>query len=72
MQRLNLLHCQIVIAAHNNLRAQFAQVLDKVVGKRIVVVEDEDHGEFQCSARRDGQGVCLPVALRRRICKTHL
>ena len=44
MQRLDLLHCQFVVAAHNNLRAQLAQVLDKVVRKRIVVVENEDHG----------------------------
>jgi hypothetical protein len=34
-----------------DLGAQFPQVLDKVVGEGVVVVEDKDHGEVQCSAR---------------------
>jgi len=29
--------------------------LDKVVGERIVVVEDKNHGEVQCSAGRPKQ-----------------
>ena len=33
----------LIIAAHFNLRAQFADVLDEVVGERIVVIEDENH-----------------------------
>ena len=32
----------LVIAANLNLRAQFSNVLDQVVGERIVVIEDED------------------------------
>jgi hypothetical protein len=50
MERFDLLDGQLVVAIDLNLRAQLSQVLDKVVGKRIVVVEDEDHGELQCSA----------------------
>jgi hypothetical protein len=42
------LHGQLVVAIDLDLRAQLSQVLDKVVGERIVVVEDEDHGELQC------------------------
>ena len=43
LERLNLLDGQLVVAIDLDLRAQFAQVLDKVVGERIVVVEDENH-----------------------------
>jgi hypothetical protein len=38
-----LLNANFVIAANLDLSTEFAQVLDKVVGKRIVIVEDEDH-----------------------------
>ena len=34
----------LVVAAHHDLFAQFAQVLHQVVGERVVVVENEDHG----------------------------
>ena len=44
LQRLDLFHRQLVVAADLDLGAQLAQVLDKVVGERIVVVEDKDHG----------------------------
>ncbi len=43
VHRLDLLNANFVIAANLDLSAEFAQVLDKVVGKRIVIVEDEDH-----------------------------
>ena len=33
----------LVIPAHLDLGTQFAQILDQVIGKRIVVVEDENH-----------------------------
>jgi hypothetical protein len=33
----------LIIPPNYHLRAQFTQVLDKVVGKGIVVVEDENH-----------------------------
>ncbi len=42
-QRLHLGGRQLIVAAHDHLRAQLAHVLDEVVGKRIVVVENEDH-----------------------------
>ncbi len=65
MQRFNLFHRQLVVAAHHDLRAQFAQVLDQVVGERIVVVEDKDHGEFQCIARAVAN---VPCGTRRTRC----
>ncbi len=34
----------LVVAADDNLSAQFAQILHEIVGKRVVVVEDENHG----------------------------
>ena len=50
MQRFNLIHGEFVVAADHDFRAQLAEILHEVVGKGIVVVEHEDHGEFQCSA----------------------
>src|SRR6267143_5932374 len=43
VHRLDLSHGHFVIAANLYLRAQFAKVLDEVVSKRVVVIEDEDH-----------------------------
>jgi len=37
----NVFHCHLVVAAHFDLFAKFSNVLDEVVGERIVVVEDE-------------------------------
>ncbi len=34
----------LIIAANFNLGAQFSEILNQVVGKRVVVVENEDHG----------------------------
>src|SRR5579864_7210393 len=39
---LNFVHGNLVVAAHLDLCAQFAEVLDQVVGEGIVVVEYED------------------------------
>jgi 7-keto-8-aminopelargonate synthetase-like enzyme len=41
-----LLDAHFVITANLDLSTEFAQVLDEVVGKRIVVVEDEDHASI--------------------------
>ena len=54
LESLDLLDCQFVIAIDRDLCTQFPKVLDKVVRKRIVIVEDKDHGELQCSALRRG------------------
>jgi len=42
-QRFNFGEADLVVTAHLNFGAQFSDVLDEVVGKRIVVIENEDH-----------------------------
>ena len=43
LQRVDFVNRDLVVAADLDLRTQFAQILHKVVGERVVVVEDEDH-----------------------------
>ena len=43
MHGFDLRHAYLVIPADDNLGSQFAQILDQVVGERIVVVQNEDH-----------------------------
>ena len=43
LQGLHFVDGDLVVASHLNLCAQFADVLDQVVGERIVVVEYENH-----------------------------
>src|SRR2546425_2977771 len=38
----NLFHGDLVVAMHLHLAAQFAEILRQVVGKRVVVVEQQD------------------------------
>ena len=33
----------LIVATHHRLRAEFAEILDEVVGERVVVIEDEEH-----------------------------
>src|SRR5688572_13566671 len=40
---LDLTDRDLVVASDAELRAQLAQVLDQVVGERVVVVDDENH-----------------------------
>ncbi len=47
---LDFLRSHLVVAPHHHFRTQLAEVLDEVVREGVVVVEDEDHGRFQCSA----------------------
>lgn len=43
LERLDLLHRQLIVAPHLYLRTQLAQVLHQVEGERVVVVENENH-----------------------------
>jgi len=45
LERGNLLDGEFIVAMDLDLGAQFSKILDEVVGKRIVVVENEDHIE---------------------------
>ncbi|MNW06069.1 hypothetical protein D3C71_2024150 [compost metagenome] len=38
----------LVIAAHGNIGAQFAQEMDEVVGKAVVIIDDESTGHLAC------------------------
>jgi hypothetical protein len=47
------LGCHLVVADHQRLSPEFTQVLNEVVGERVVVVEDEDkHGNQTLDVRR--------------------
>ena len=61
LECLDLFDGQLVVAADFDLCTQLAEVLDEVVGEGVVVVEDEDHGEVQCSAP---PAVGQPLAFR--------
>jgi acylphosphatase len=52
VKTFDVLNGEFVVATDLDLRPEFPKVLGKVVGERIVVVEDEDHIEVQCSAPR--------------------
>ena len=43
MQLLDRVNGDLIVASNLDLRPEFAQVLDEVVGKRVVVIEHEDH-----------------------------
>jgi hypothetical protein len=43
---LNLLIRNLVIPPHYNLLPKLAKILDQVISKGIVVIEDEDHLAF--------------------------
>ena len=43
MHRLDLAQSHLIITPNLNLRAQLTNILDKVVSKRIVIVENKDH-----------------------------
>src|SRR4051812_13535332 len=48
--RADLVERHFVVAPHADLRAQLAQILHEVVGKRIVVVDDENHYKPACAS----------------------
>src|SRR5688572_7388208 len=47
---LDLAERHLIVAAHAHLRAELAEVLHEVVGKRIVVVDDEHHYNPACAS----------------------
>ena len=44
------IYSQMTLRRTTTSAPALTQVLDKVIGKGIVVVENEHHGHFQCSA----------------------
>jgi len=47
LHRLNFVDRDLIVAPNFHLRAKFSEILDEVVGKGIVIVENEDHGIVQ-------------------------
>ncbi len=41
---LDFLDGNLIVPANHHIRAQFTQILHQVIGKRIVVIEDKNHG----------------------------
>src|SRR5690606_7502288 len=61
-----------VVPSHLHLRSELAEVLYEVVGKRVVIVDDEDQGrlspEVMNSREAIGQGSGTPRAAQRAWC----
>jgi hypothetical protein len=43
MQGFDFADANLVVTAHLDFRPQFSKILNEVVSKRVVIVEDEDH-----------------------------
>src|SRR5580700_674364 len=48
LHRFNVTHTDLIVAADLNLRTEFPEILNQVIGKRVVVVENEDHKQPSC------------------------
>src|SRR5271168_4695637 len=54
----------LIVAAHLDFRAQFAQILHQVVGEGIVIVEDKNHSALKTAyIRPNSGGTCPQVQL---------
>jgi len=78
MHRFDRVHGHLVVAANFDLLAQFTEILDKVVSKRIVVIEDEDHDFIVAPRRRFQsfkvsrfQGCRVPIIARSGLTTLH-
>src|SRR5438034_624053 len=54
IESLDLLEGQLVVPVDNGLRPKLAQILDQVVGERVVVVEHKNH-DVNLKAWLDGR-----------------
>ena len=50
LHRVNLCNCDLIVATHLDFGTKFPKILNQVIGKGIVVVENEDHRLVQCLA----------------------
>src|SRR5215471_12105295 len=57
----NFFECDLVIAKYLHIRAKLAQIVVKVVGEGIVVIDQEDHRFLHCSA--SSMALSMPRAL---------
>ncbi len=57
-ERCDFRNRDLVIPPHDDIRSQFAKVLDEVVGERIVVIDDEQHpGKFTRKSGRTQRNI---------------
>src|SRR6266545_776120 len=69
-QRLHLGDAQRVVPIDNGILSQLAEILHEVVGERIVVVEDEEHGGILTQLVRLNHG--MPAGILKRVgLRTH-
>jgi hypothetical protein len=54
IQGFNFFKCDLIVASYHYFLTQFSKVLDQVVGKRVIVIEHEQHGNTP--AKKDGSG----------------
>src|SRR5258708_1922178 len=59
--RLGIGYRNLIVAANLDLGSQFAEILDQVIGKRIVVIEYEDQASSPSSNRLSPEFAGLPV-----------
>src|SRR6266566_1771069 len=64
----NLFHGNLVVAMHLHLAAQLAEILRQVVGKRVVVVEQQDHrGFFRGAMPRGVRSISSMISIARTL-----
>src|SRR6478672_5106685 len=61
LQRARFFRSDLVIAFHQDLGAELAEILDEVVGERIVVIDDEHVHRFIPSARAIACSIALAL-----------
>src|SRR5215467_9081690 len=49
LQFPNALDGDLIVAIHNRFGTQLTQVLNQVIGKRIIVVDDQKHSSSRCT-----------------------
>jgi hypothetical protein len=59
LHRLDLGNRDLIVAPHLNLGPKFPKILNQVVGKRIVVVENEYHGTILIAFYTWTRACCL-------------
>src|SRR6266700_5579528 len=72
--RLNVAHRNLVVPANHHLGTQFTQILNEVIGERVVVVEDENHKTrygYWLLARGGEPGIFRPPIPRGILIRLH-
>ena len=57
--RFDFFNSDLIVAANLDLCSQFSDVLNQVVGKRIVIVEDENQLKYSCEKLTPASGAVM-------------